>query len=221
MVKALIPVLVLLIASAAAADWSENFDSYALGSGIAGQGGWVTWDNAAGVDAYVTDAQTQSSPHSLEIEPTSDVVQEFDITSGNWTITAWNYTPSSATGDQFFILLTHYEGAASSDWALQLKFANDIGQMSVQEGSGLVDIVDDQWVEVKVEIQLGMNTQTIYYNGVMVETIPWSPTSGILELDALDLFSDGGSSVYWDDITLVEELALAPATWASIKASIK
>ena len=221
MVKALIPVLVLLMASAAAADWSENFDSYAAGSGIAGQGGWVTWDNASGVDAYVTTAQAQSSPHSLEIEPTSDVVQEFNIASGIWTISAWNYTPSSATGDQFFILLTHYEGGANSDWALQLKFANDIGQMSVEEGTGLVDIVDDQWVEVKVEIMLGMNTQNIYYNGNFVETIPWSPTSGILELDALDLFSDGGSSVYWDDIMLVEELALAPTTWAAIKSTIK
>lgn len=217
--KGLVIGLALLFASVASAQWSENFDSYAVGSGIAGQGGWVTWGGAPGADAFVTDVQAQSSPHSIDIEPTSDVVQEFNIASGDWMITAWNFIPTTATGEQYFILLTYYEGS-SSDWALQLKFDNDIGQMFVEEGSAVVDVVRNQWVEVKVEILLGANTQNIYYNGNFVETIPWSPTSGILEFDALDLFSNGGSSVYWDDLVVAELQALEPTTWAAIKSSI-
>jgi len=218
MIKGLVFIIALLMASAAAAQWSENFDSYDSGSGIYGQGGWTCWDDNPAFDAYVTGDQYQSTPNSLNIISTSDVVQEFNITSGDWEISAWHYIPSSAAGQQYFILLTYYEGA-SSDWALQLKFDNDIGQMSVEEGSGLVDIVDDQWVEVKVEIMLGANSQNIYYNGNFVETIPWSPSSGILELDALDLFSDGGDPIFWDDIVLEPGQALQPATWASIKSS--
>lgn len=218
--KGLVFGLALVFASAALAQWSENFDSYDSGSGIYGQGGWTCWDDDPSFDGYVSGAQAQSSPNSVEIISTTDIVQEFNITEGDWEISAWHYIPSSATGEQFFILLTHYEGSTGSDWALQLKFDNDIGQMSVEEGSGLVDIIDDQWVEVKVEIMLGANTQNIYYNGEFVETIPWSPSSGILELDALDLFSNGGTSIYWDDIVLEEGQALQPATWASIKSSI-
>ncbi|HRW77118.1 MAG TPA: hypothetical protein P5207_00475, partial [Candidatus Sabulitectum sp.] len=201
--KGLVFGLALIMASAAAAQWSDNFDSYDSGSGIYGQGGWTCWDDNPAYDAYVTGVQFQSSPHSLMTISTSDVVQEFNITEGNWEISAWHYIPSTATGDQFFILLTYYEGA-SSDWALQLKFDNEIGQMMVTEGSGVVDIIDDQWVEVKVEIMLGANSQNIYYNGTFVETIPWSPTSGILEFDALDIFSDGGDPIYWDDIVVAE-----------------
>jgi len=210
----------LLLVSVAVADWSENFDSYAVGSGINGQGGWFTWDLNPATDAYVTAAQAQSAPHSIDIEPTSDVVQEFNITSGDWVVTAWNYIPTGATGDQYFILLTYYE-ASSSDWALQLKFNNTTGQMKAEEGVVFVDVIRDQWIEVKVEVMLAANQQNIYYNGTFVETLPWSPTSGIYELDAMDLFSNGGSSVYWDDISVLEAQALAPMTWAGIKASIK
>jgi hypothetical protein len=66
---------------------------------------------------------------------------------------------------------------------------------------------------------LAANTQNIYYNGTFVETIPWSPSSGILEFDALDIFSDGGDPIYWDDIVVAEGQSLQPATWASIKAT--
>lgn len=216
--KGLVFVLALIMASVSVAQWSDNFDSYDSGSGIYGQGGWTCWGDDPTYDAYVSGDQYQSTPNSLQIIETSDAVQELNIATGDWVITAWHYIPSSATGPQFFILLTYYEGA-SSDWALQLKFDNDIGQMTVTEGSGVVDIVDDQWVEVKVEIMLGANTQNIYYNGTFVETIPWSPSSGILEFDALDLFSDGGTPIFWDDITVEPGQALQPATWASIKAS--
>lgn len=217
--KYLVLVFMLVVASVSVADWSENFDSYAAGSGIIGQGGWEGWDGGTAPDAYVTTTQFKSAPNAIDIEPTSDVVQEFDITAGSWVMTAWNYIPTGSTGNQFFILLTMYDGGGS-DWALQLKFDSDASVLTVTEGTATAGIVYDTWVEIKVEINLSTNLQSIYYNGAFMETIDWS-TSGILELDALDLFSDGGSSIYWDDIDLVEASgALAPSTWAGIKASL-
>ncbi|MCP4646258.1 MAG: hypothetical protein GY852_00795 [bacterium] len=212
--------MILLLTSLAAGDWVENFDSYTAGEGLAGQGGWFPWENNIAYDAYVTTAQARSAANSLEIEPTSDIVQEFGIMSGQPTITAYNYIPSGSTGDQFFILLTVYMGP-DSDWALQIKFNSTDGQVIVTEGSAIVPIVYDQWVEVKVEIDLGADSQSIYYNGSLLETIAWSPSSGIYQFGALDLFSDGGSSIYWDDITVTGNLALSPSTWAAIKTSIK
>ena len=213
-------VTALLLATLAFADWSDNFDSYAAGSGLAGQGGWFPWDNNMAYDAYVSTVQARSGANSVDITPTSDMVQEFNIMSGTPTITAWNYIPTGSTGDQFFILLTVYMGA-DSDWALQLKFACDDSQLVVTEGSAIVPIVYDQWVEVKVEIDLGADTQTISYNGAVIETIPWSPTSMIYQFDAVDVFSDGGSSIYWDDISVIgnTQQALTPSTWATIKAT--
>ncbi len=212
--------MTLLLASLATADWSENFDSYGLGTGIIGQGGWEGWDGNPAPDGYVTDVQSLSAPHSLDVEPTTDVVQEFNITSGEWTITAWNYIPSGSTGTQYFILLTLYMGN-DSDWALQLVFNSDSGQVIVTEGTATAAIIYDQWVEVKVEIDLTANMQNVYYNGILLDTIQWG-TGGFIEFDALDLFSNGGSSIYWDDITLVETIeALAPSTWAAIKSSLK
>lgn len=214
--------MTLLLVSVATADWPwlENFDSYSAGTGIIGQGNWEGWGGSSAPDAYISDAQALSAPHSLEAEPTSDVVQEFNITDGQWTITAWHYIPSGSTGKQFFILLTRYDGS-SSDWALQLKFNSDTGQLKVEEGTVTTAIIYDQWTEVKVEINLVTNMQTISYNGTELETIAWG-TGAFIEFDALDLFSDGGSSIYWDDISLVEtEQALAPSTWAAIKTSLK
>jgi hypothetical protein len=220
MMRYLAVTLVLLLASLASADWSDNFDSYTAGSGLSGQGGWFCWDNNPAAEAYVTTTQAKSAPNSVDITPTSDMVQEFNIMSGTATITAWNYIPSGSTGKQYFILLTVYM-AGDSDWALNMRFDSDAGVVSTVEGTATTGIVNDQWVEVKVEIDLAGDTQSIYYNGTLLETVPWSPTSQIYQFDAVDIFSDGGSSIYWDDLTLVASgSALDPATWASIKAAL-
>jgi|GEM_PF-1087705 len=211
--------VLLLTASAAVAQWSENFDSYALGSGLHGQGGWEGWEGSPAADAFVTDVQAYSAPHSVGILPTSDIVQQFDIASGVWTMSAWNYIPSGSTGKQYFILLAVYDPAGTNQWALDLEFDSDIDMMNVVEGTSSVPIVYDQWTEIVVEINLGSGLQSVYYNGSFVESLPWA--AGFLSLQALDLFSDGGSTIFWDDITLVVDNALTPSTWAAIKATIK
>lgn len=220
--KFLVITMTLLIASFAVADWSEDFDSYAAGSGLSGQGGWFPWNLSAGGEAYITTDQARSGANSVDITPTSDMVIEFNIMSGTPVISGWCYIPTGSTGKQTFILLTVYMGN-DSDWALDLEFDSDLGLVSSVEGDSTTAIINDQWVEVKVEIDLTANTQSIYYNSALLETLPWSPTSMIYQFDALDLFSDGGSSIYWDDIEVIgnTELDLAPSTWASIKASIK
>ncbi len=212
--------LVLLLASLASADWSDNFDSYTAGSGINGQGNWFCWNGSTSAEAYVSTTQARSGANSLDITPTSDVVQQVGVTSGTPVVSAWNYIPTGSTGKQYFILLTVYGGASGNDWALNMRFDADSSLVNTVEGSASTAIVYDQWVEVKVEIDLAGDSQKIYYNGTLLDTVQWSPTSQVYQLDAIDVFSDGGSSIYWDDFNLVGELALAPCTWASIKTSL-
>lgn len=75
--------------------WSENFDSYADGSSMHGQGGWKGWDNDPSWTAYVTSAQARSSPQSVNIAGDSDLVHEYSgYTSGDFIYTAYVYIPS-------------------------------------------------------------------------------------------------------------------------------
>lgn len=208
----------LLFVPVAGADWSDDFDSYALGSGLHGQGGWTGWDNDPAFDAFVTNAQSYSTPHSAEILPTSDIVHQYTETSGQWTMKGWCYIPGGSTGSQYFILLNTYNHSGPYEWSLQLHFDSTAGTLIVVEGSGTTAIINNQWIEVKVNINLDTNTQQIYYNGILLDTIPWM-SSGVVEIAALDLFSNGGSTIYWDDLSLVETTALQRTTWGEIKAT--
>ena len=211
--------MLVLFVPAASADWADDFDSYALGSGLHGQGGWAGWDNNPAFDAYTTDVQAYSTPHSAAILPTSDIMHSFSETAGQWTVTGWSYVPSGSTGSQYFILLNTYTHGGPYEWSTQLFFNSATGMLVVENGgTGTTPILNDQWVEVNVEIDLTANTQEIYYNGILIDSLPWM-TTGVLEIAALDLFSDGGSTIYWDDLSLIDYTALQRSTWGEIKAS--
>ena len=206
----------LLIVPAASANWSENFDSYALGSGLIGQGGWDGWAGSAVADAFVSDTQALSAPHSLLSVPTTDIVQTFNETSGSWIMTGYCYIPTGSTGDQYFIMLNTYDGVAVFDWSIQLEFHSDLGTVVDYYTSATTPIINDQWVQVRVEIDLALNLYDMYYNNVFLSSFAWQ-TSGVNEIAALDIFSDGGSTIFWDDFDLMEDLALEHSTWGNIK----
>ena len=211
----------LLLIPAANADWADDFDSYALGSGLHGQGGWEGWEGNPAWDAFVTAAFSQSSPHAVDINPSSDIVQQFAETTGQWVMSGWQYIPSGSTGQQYFILLNTY-GIGIHSWSLQILFDSGTGMVTIAEGTGTAAIINDRWVEVRVEIDLDADVQSIYYDGVLLDTLPWVSTGGVAAIGALDLFSNGGSSIYWDDLSL--EGAVTPTqetTWGQIKATFR
>jgi len=75
--------------------WSENFDSYAAGSDMHGQGGWKGWDNDPAYTAYVSDKESRSDPHSVDIKANADLVHEYSgYTSGEYVYIAYVYLPS-------------------------------------------------------------------------------------------------------------------------------
>ena len=86
---------------------SDDFESYAVGSTIAGQGAWQTWDYAPGVDSTVentflntTGTTTGANGNVLELTPNDDIVRTFGgLTSGAFTFTSETYVPSGQAGD--------------------------------------------------------------------------------------------------------------------------
>ena len=211
----------LLIVPAASADWSDNFDSYALNSGLIGQGGWDGWEGSAAADAFVSDVQALSAPHSLSSIPTTDIVQEFTETSGDWIMTGYCYIPSGSTGKQYFIMLNIYDGATSTfNWSVQLEYDSDGAIVTDYYSSTVAGLINDAWVQVRVEIHLDINVYDLYYNDVFLASNAWQDGSGVNEIAALDIFADPASNpttIYWDDFTLVKDLALQHTTWGHIK----
>lgn len=193
--------------------WEEDFDSYDVGSSMHGQGGWRGWDNDPIYTAYVTDEQSRSSPHSVDIEGMADIIYEYSgITSGQWTYIAWVYKPTDLTGSSYFILLSEYADGAgqSNEWAVQVRFDSAQGIVEAEHGGPNLPIITGQWVELRVEIDLDADWFEFYYNNVLLEEKAWTAGpnnqgNGKIKLAAVCLFANSASSVFYDDLSLAGE----------------
>lgn len=212
-----------LFATNASADWSDDFDSYATGSGLIGQGGWEGWGGGTSSDAIVSSGVAYSAPNAVAMELTSDVIQQFAGYNGGLVIiTAQLYIPSGATGEQYFILLDAYDhGGVTNHWALQLGFYG--GQVESQFDTISFPTVYDQWQELKVQIDLDNDIVQVSYGGTVFLTKAWSAGAnndflGVANIACLDLFSNNGSVVYWDDLSLIwVTTAVESTSWSELK----
>jgi len=218
-----------LVPAAANADWSDNFDAYANGSGLHGQGSWRGWDGNPAFNAFVSSRFAHSAPHSAEIRPTSDIVQQYTgVNSGLWTISGWSYVPSGGFGDQYFILLNTYAEGGPNNWSLDLGFDQDTGQIVDFDDVNTppLQMIRDAWVPVRVEIDFNADLQRIFYGVSLLTQKSWTEGAsggGVLNLDALDLYSNASTAIYWDDLELREEGATSvePTTWGAVKGAFR
>jgi hypothetical protein len=201
---------------ASAQTFWDDFEAYANGSAMHGQGGWKGWGNAAAASAPVSSKYAFSGTKSVEIGPNSDLVQQFACNGGRWIFSAMQYIPSGGTGNQFFILMNVYNDAGSGlVWSVQMRFALDTGEIAAQDGAGTTrassQIVYDEWVEVKCVIDLANNKVDYYYGGEMFGSYTWT-TGASMTFQAVDLYDDASASpIYYDDVKL-ERLYIYEAT---------
>ena len=193
------------------ADWGDSFDTYAAGSSMHGQGGWKGWGNDPAYTAYVTSTLAHTLDNSVIAAGNTDLVHEYSgYTTDQWVYTAWQYIPTGFTGESYFILLNSYDDAgANLNWSTQINF-QAATNLVVNEGTsgGTLPIVYDQWVELRVEIDLVNNTQTFYYDGQLLFTGTWTEEQsggGALNIAAVDLFANSASPVYYDSISLAQD----------------
>ena len=128
---------------APAQEFFDDFESYAPGSEMHGQGGWKGWDNLLSAGAPASDLYAYSGSMSVEIGGPTDLVHEFDVAGGRWILTAMQLIPSGTTSENWFILLNTYnDGAnATKDWSAQVNFRLAAGTLTSSEGGGTANRV--------------------------------------------------------------------------------
>ncbi len=209
-----------LLPAAVQADWLDDFESYAAGTSLHGIGGWAGWLGDPAGTAYVSDLYAHGGSNSVEITGAADLVHRYSgVTSGTWTYTAWMYMPADFTGLTYFILLNTY--SPTQNWSLQVNFQNGLVENEGITGGSLPWILG-QWVELRLEIDLDNDLQIFSYGGDVLYAGSWTEEmsgGGALAIAAVDLFANGASPVYYDDMSLESGIvAVEPTTWGAVKA---
>ena len=185
--------------------FSENFDSYAVGSYLGPQStSWSTWSGTEGnaEDVTITNNNANSAPHSIYFSSTAatggpqDVILKFGqvYNSGIFTFESDFYVNSGKTG--YFNFQANQ--TVGQVWALNVNF--DSGNLYVDDGitTNLVSASYPQaaWFSLKIEANLTLHIWKAYLDGVLVGT--W--TNGINTLASTDFFPVTNSQFYVDDV---------------------
>jgi len=186
----------------------DDFESYAVGSNLHGQGGWAGWADNPSAGALVSSNFSFSPTRSVNITGDSDLVRTFsDATNGQWVFSVRQYIPSTSTGTNYVILLNTYRspyGATDLNWSVQIQNDMAAGQIISDLGGGATrPMVKDQWVEVRCEINLDANSVSEFYNGQLLSTHAWQNGTGLNQIQAHDLFANNAEPVYYDNVSLV------------------
>ena len=212
--------LVACLSFPATASFIESFDSYATGASLHGVGGWKGWSNDPSFAAPTTSAQAFSVPNSVDISGNADLVHEFSgYNFGTWVVSARQYISTNSVGTSYFILLNSYvDSLVGLNWSTQVQFNSSTGQI-LNDGiaGGFAAIVYDSWVDIRNVIDLDADTQSFYYNGNLLFSSSWTEGltgSGALNIGAIDLFANAATSVYYDDISILNADIPLPATLA-------
>lgn len=186
----------------------EGFEAFASGTTLNGVGGWEPWDSVGTVSAHTSDTVARTGTISIDIGSSTDIVHFYTPTSGTWTYTAYQYIGSSVTGtDSYFILMNTYSHGGAKSWSTQVCFRlsnNTVFDNMVGYVTGsILTLQRDRWVPIVVQINLDAGTQTVTYDGNTLFSGSWNRLGGVRALAAVDLFGNGATHVYWDDIQLV------------------
>ena len=196
--------------TALAQDWSEDFESYSNGQVLDHVGGWYGWDNVSGVCGNCSNAQAHGGTKSIFTEATDDAIHNFAYNTGTGTIRAWVYTDSALfANDHHFIVNNEYNDGGPYEWIVQLSFdktggygggANTVAD-ALRTETNFPPIAFDQWVEIRIEVNIAADTITTYYNNVEVSTGVLFVRGGLHEIQNIDLYTEGAGA-YYDDLSV-------------------
>ncbi|MCH8148898.1 MAG: hypothetical protein IH987_13115, partial [Planctomycetes bacterium] len=199
--------------------WYEDFDDYDPGSGLHGGLGWKGWDDDPAFDAPVTDVQANSGTNSVAIAGDANIVHDVCNTgSGAYTFSAWQYIPSDfvsggggALDGSYFILLNTYDPNGPDHLSVQLQFDSNDGLLKAWQGDGNntinVPYDTDRWVKIQTVVDLNNDWTKIYYDDELITEYTWTggilgDGGGALDIAVVDLYANGSSIVYYDDLTI-------------------
>jgi hypothetical protein len=112
------------------------------------------------------------------------------------------------TGETYFIMLSNYSDSGEGNvWSVQMRFDSEEEIVESEFDDATLPLITDEWVEIKINIDLDTDGLEMYYDGDLLFEKNWTdePTgggTGILNIAAVDLFANSASTVYYDDISL-------------------
>jgi len=195
--------------------WSDNFDSYDLGQVLDGtpdDGGWKLFDNGINNPwpggGEIVNEQFRSEPHSLKIHGLMDILHEFTgLNSGNLTFTMWIYIPNEYL-DGGLVAFSSY-GVYGDPSHYQVPFLLEFDNVNhiVYDwlgGEGELPLITDQWVELRLEVNLEGDWCECYYNNELLLEGDWSSMGtgyGYRNFYEIGL-GYGQSPIYYDDFSI-------------------
>ena len=203
--------------------WNDNFDSYNTGqflNGTADDGGWnILHNRSSEHGAYVVDDYARSTPNSVIVNGAVDLVHEFSkIRSGNLTFRDWVYIPSGFEhGESTIVLLGYYNSDqyySTEGVYAQVAISFDANNKIVTCDGSIehLPVIFNDWVEIRVEIDLESDWFECYYNDELLTGQKWSTgwgdhTDGFLNFAGVDLWMSYGEEycVYHDDMSIYYE----------------
>ncbi len=219
--------------------WYEDLETHYPDVGCAGWRGWQGWDNNPSFDALVTNQLARDGADSLKIESDADAVRQFsDVDEGRWSFTAWQFIPSDfvsggsgeASGS-FFLLLNTYDNGGPYHWSTALQADSTDGMIKVFHGLGNdtinVPYDTDRWVKIQIITDLEDDWTQVYYDDELVTEYPWTggvfgDGDGALEIKCVDLFANGSTPIYYDDLALEklkpqDDVTVTPDDWSAFR----
>ncbi|MBX3390188.1 MAG: hypothetical protein KF691_12140 [Phycisphaeraceae bacterium] len=201
----------IAVCCAANAGFFADFETYAPNQRLQGVDGWKGWNNASTVAGLVSSSMAYDSDRSLRISGTAqsstDAVHEFSgATSGVWTVSAMQYLGANQKGSTYFILMNKYNENANNNnafWSTQLRFDLSAGRVYDDFRGGSASIVTNQWVSIRVDIDLTNNTVKHYYNDILISSGTWTTGSASKKaIASINLYTGAKNDAYYDDISI-------------------
>ncbi len=217
-----------------AAGMVENFDNMIAGP-VDAYPCWSQWDGLTDVSADVSVGTGISGGNSLKLTGSlnpdgnaDNVVRAVTITGGRSTFTTSIRVPSGATGASFIALMDQYSADALHLGAWLVIDGGNNTVRNVVNNLQRATLVRDQWIPVRVEIDLDADTVAAYYNNQPLfsgqswrngTSFPGSAPVGLSRIIGVALFAGDGSGpglseMYFDDMSLLP--ALPPACLADV-----
>ncbi len=221
--------------------WYEDWETHYPDVGCGGWRGWKGWDDDPAFDAPATNGQAHDGDNSLQIGGDADLIRPFNgVDEGRWSFTAWQYIPSDfvsggsgeASGS-FFLLLNTYNDGGPYHWSTALQANSNDGMIKVFHGLGTdtinVPYDTDRWVKIQILTDLEDDWTQVYYDDELVTEYPWTggvfgDGGGALEIKCVDLFANGSTPVYYDDLSIeklvpLDDIIVTPDDWNAFRGS--
>lgn len=198
------------LSSAFAQTFSDDFESYTVGSALGTQSpNWATWSGAGGgtedVNVISTDNHTTSGSKSVYFSSTSadggptDCVLPFGtnpLTTGQFNFTAWFKIPASKNGYFNFQGTSTMGGMYVLDCYMNANGTINIGNSGALMLSGTY--TQGQWFELSIDANLNTNTWELSVNGLSQGT--WHNLNN--QVYAIDIYPADATASYWmDDVS--------------------